>query len=57
MVSTAQPLLPDPLMQENTPLWIAPHVDAASLVKLGFRFGRSGVHQSKTMMLRELIVH
>src|SRR5215216_1551127 len=46
---------PDPVMEEtNTPLWIAPHVDPASLVKLGFRFGRSGVHQSKTMMLREL---
>jgi hypothetical protein len=55
MVSTARPLPPDLLMGEmGTSLWIAPHVDAASLAKLGFRFGRSGVHQSKTMMLREL---
>jgi hypothetical protein len=55
MVSTARPLPPDPLTEEaHAPLWIAPHVDAASLAKLGFRFGRSGVHQSKTMMLREL---
>lgn len=55
MVSTAHPLVPNPLMEETSaPLWFAPHVDAATLVKLGFRFGRSGVHQSKTMMLREL---
>jgi hypothetical protein len=38
----------------SIPLWIAPHIDAASLAKLGFRLGRGGVHQSKTMMLREL---
>jgi len=55
MVSTAQPLPPNLLIGEMvTSLWIAPHVDAAPLIKLGFRFGRSGVHQSKTMMLREL---
>jgi len=55
MASTARPLPPDPLMEEaNASLWIAPHVDAASLTKLGFRLGRGGVHQSKTMMLREL---
>jgi hypothetical protein len=45
MFSTARPLPPDPLFEEmHAPLWIAPHVDAASLVKLGFRFGRSGVY-------------
>jgi hypothetical protein len=55
MVSTARPLPPDPLLEEtNPPLWIAEHVDAPSLAKLGFRLGRGGVHQSKTMMLREL---
>jgi hypothetical protein len=55
MVSTARPLPPNPLIEEaNAPLWIAPHVDAASLVKLGFRLGSGGVHQSKTMMLRDL---
>jgi hypothetical protein len=55
MALTARPLPPDPLMKDAiAPLWIAPHVDGASLVKLGFRIGRGGVHQSKTMMLREL---
>jgi hypothetical protein len=55
MASTARPLPPDPLLKDAiAPLWIAPHVDGASLVKLGFRIGRGGVHQSKTMMLREL---
>jgi hypothetical protein len=35
MFSTARPLPPDPLFEEmHAPLWIAPHVDAASLVKL-----------------------
>jgi hypothetical protein len=55
MISTAWPLPPDSQMEETrlSP-WIAPHVDVASLITLGFRFGRSGVHQSKTMMLREL---
>jgi hypothetical protein len=55
MISTARPLPPDPMMEQTSALlWIAPHVDPASLAKLGFRLGRSGVHQSKTMMLWEL---
>ena len=55
MVSISRPLPPDPLMEEaNVPDWVAPHVNIASLAKQGFRFGRGGVHQSKTMMLREL---
>jgi hypothetical protein len=55
MLATTEPLPPDPLIENmSTPLWIAPHIDSASLAKLGFRLGRGGVHQSKTMMLREL---
>jgi len=55
MLSMARPLPPNPLREDPaTPIWIAPHLDAASLIQFGFRLGRSGVHQSKTMMLREL---
>ena len=34
--------------------WFATDVEAADLTRLGFRIGRGGVHQSKTLMLREL---
>ena len=55
MISTTWPVPPNPLIEEaSAPLWIAPHVDSELLVRFGFRFGRSGVHQSKTMMLQEL---
>jgi hypothetical protein len=55
MVAIARPLVTDPLVAAGSlPRWIAPHTDGASLAKAGFRLGRGGVHQSKTMMLREL---
>ena len=37
-----------------SPPWFAEEASVANLVRLGFRVGRGGAHQSKTLMLREL---